>query len=128
MPPKSVANRMDHQWHRIFFRRSVAFRFYPQCRLCSGKQGSILSRAVATSDNARRMLRLGGGSAQSHFHGFRLRLNHLTGGVLAGMVTIDASDSNIRRGNAKRYREWQWALEDMIDDGRDTLVKLWKSE
>jgi hypothetical protein len=95
MPPKSVADQMNRAaWRRILHRK-VSFRFYPQCIVCSSKQGSLLSAAAQHNSNNKyspfRIVQLAGvgGGHQAHFHGWRPRLSHLAGGVVAAAALID---------------------------------------
>lgn len=106
MPPKSVAKRWNDHWlrRRLFlFKRPVQFRFYPQCVSCSNRQGSILSAAMRRrspiSGAANSLIRKGANSRSSayYFHGWRPRLYHGTGGVLAGKAMLEHRSKG-RRG------------------------------
>jgi hypothetical protein len=48
-----------------------------------------------------------GGGQTAHFHGFRPRINHLVGGVLAATTVVGATDKDIADGNQKRLERWQ---------------------
>lgn len=144
MPPKSLATKMNRAWYRrLGIWPNVQFRFYPQCVTCSNTQGSILSKAthqiktqnssssskgllssLLSSSSARNKLtrrdqvsllkEAGGGSTTAYFHGLRFRINHLTGGVVAGTAVVGASSSNrhdISRGNPQRLEACQQWLE-----------------
>jgi len=112
MPPKSVALQANARWYNRLLNRQVNFRFYPQCIKCSSKQGSILSAAV--QQQIKRNLSQAGGGANAHFHGLRPRLHHLTGGVIAGITVVGASDGDIQKGNPRRYQALQKQIEDPI--------------
>jgi hypothetical protein len=103
MPPKSVADQMNRAvWRRILHHK-VSFRFYPQCIVCSSKQGSLLSAAAQHNNNniksPFRIVQLAGvgGGHQAHFHGWRPRLSHLTGGVVAAAALLDPDLTTIER-------------------------------
>ena len=55
-----------------------------------------------------------GGGQAAHFHGFRPRINHLVGGVLAAATVAGASDTEIAHGNSKRLELWQRRIERRI--------------
>ena len=120
MPPKSVAKHMDDVWlRRIGLLPKVKFRFYPQCVSCSNEQGSILSKAGSNLNGLPRRLRASslkeaGGGRTAHFHGFRPRINHLAGGMLAATTVVGASDKEIADGNSKRLERWQRKIENII--------------
>jgi hypothetical protein len=128
MPPQAVVKQMNAAWHRRLLGLNVKQRFYPQCIDCSGKQGGVLSKAsqdllkTKSGSLLERMkpgvdLSSAGGGANDHFHGFRgcnLRLEHLTGGVLAAITVHNTNERNIlqrRGGNRTRFLEFQTALE-----------------
>jgi len=120
MPPKSVAKHMNDTWlRRIGLLPKVKFRFYPQCVSCSNAQGSILSKAgsnlggLSSKVRATTMKGAGGGRT-AQFHGFRPRINHLVGGVLAATTVVGASDKEIAKGNPKRLERWQTRIENTI--------------
>ena len=83
IPPVSVAKQMSQQTWRKFLGLTVPQKFYPQCVNCSGKQGSLLSKAV--NAGMRNLSRAGGGK-DSHFHS-NFRIGHLTGGAVAILTT-----------------------------------------
>jgi len=117
MPPKSVAKHMNKTWlRRIGLLPKIKFRFYPQCVSCSNMQGSILSKSSSTlnhgngkiSSKARAIiLKQSGGGKSAYYHGLTPRINHLTGGVLAGSIVIGAADKEISSGNSERFKRWQ---------------------
>jgi hypothetical protein len=100
MPPKSVADQMNRAVWRRMTGRKVSFRFYPQCVVCSSKQGSLLSAATQRMNNnsaLRIKLANVGGGHQAHHHGWRPRISHLTGGVIAGAALIDPDLATIEK-------------------------------
>ena len=123
MPPKSVADHMNKSWlRRMKILPKVPFRFYPQCVNCSNTQGSILSKA--SNEMSKRTLlpswmkaanleKAGGGRA-AHFHGLRFRVNHLTGGILAGATVVGATKSEVSKGNKKRFQGATSPVEDLV--------------
>ena len=121
MPPKSVAKHMNEMWVRkVGLLPKVNFRFYPQCVSCSSAQGSLLSKAgsnlpgLSTSKlRASTMFEAGGGQT-AHFHGFRSRINHLTGGVLAATLVAGVSDKEIANGRPKRLERWHRRIKNAI--------------
>ena len=132
MPPKSVAEQMNQSWmRRLGLLPRVNFRFYPQCVNCSNTQGSILSKAThqlkATGFFSGRhsstvkaaTLKEAGGGVMAHFHGWRFRVNHLTGGVLAGTTVMGATHREITQGNPKRLDRWQRKVEKTIQRFRN---------
>jgi hypothetical protein len=128
MPPKSVAEQMNKTWlRRLGVLPKVQFRFYPQCVTCSNTQGSILSKAThqlkakSLLSNGRlssmakaNALKDAGGGTMAHFHGWRFRINHLTGTVVAGTTVVGASDREIAKGNPKRLERWQGNIEAVL--------------
>ena len=121
MPPKSVAKHMNDTWlRRIGLLPKVKFRFYPQCVSCSNAQGSILSKAGSnlgaglSSKLRATIMKEAGGGKTAHFHGFRPRIYHLAGGVLAATTIVGASDKEISNGNSKRLERWQTRIENTI--------------
>jgi hypothetical protein len=120
MPPKSVAKQMNNTWlRRIGLLPKVKFRFYPQCVTCSSVQGSVLSKAGSNLGGLSRKLRVAsmegaGGGRTAYSHGLRPRINHLTGGVLAGAVVVGATNNEIAKGNSKRLERLQTWIESTI--------------
>lgn len=122
MPPKSVAEQMNATWIRKYLLGKVPFRFYPQCVDCSNAQGSILSKAQQSTSRllpsfqrAAKLSQAGGGTT-AHYHGLRPRINHLTGGVLAGITVVGATDRQIQTGNRGRFQDWQGRVQGWIRD------------
>lgn len=128
MPPQAVVKQMNAAWHRRLLGLNVKQRFYPQCIDCSGKQGGILSKASqdllkTKSGSLLERMKPGvdlssvGGGSNAHFHGFRgynLRLEHLTGGIVAAITVHDTDERNLfhkRGGNRKRFLGFQTELE-----------------
>jgi hypothetical protein len=93
------------RWYNQLIGRKVQFRFYPQCKVCSNRQGSILSAAIQQQKGRAINLAKAGGGRSAHFHGFRPRLNHLAGGVVAGVTVVGATNDEILEGNPRRYRD-----------------------
>ena len=129
MPPKSVAKHMNDMWIRkVGLLPKVKYSFYPQCVTCSNKQGSILSKAgsnpsgLSSKVMAESMKDAGGGQI-AHFHGFRPRINHLVGGVLAAATVVGASDTEINNGNRRRLELWQRRIERRIENAIDRFKK-----
>jgi len=129
MPPKSVAKHMNDMWLRkVGLLPKVQFRFYPQCVTCSNSQGSILSKAgsnpqgLSSKTMALSMKEAGGGQT-AHFHGFRPRINHLAGGVVAASIAVGASASEIADGNPKRLELWQRRIERRIKNAIQDITK-----
>jgi hypothetical protein len=104
MPPKAVAEQINARWYRKLFNIPVKYRFYPQCIHCSGKQGSILSRATQELRNHHQFIKSSwwlkrgsaipdlshaGGGTNAYNHGFRFRWHHMTGGILGGIAVIN---------------------------------------
>ena len=120
MPPKSVAKHMNDMWlRRIGLLPKIKYRFFPQCARCSNQQGSILSKAGSNLVGLPSWLRASsmqeaGGGRTAHFHGFRPRINHLAGGILAATIVLEASDQEIANGNLKRLERWQRRIENAI--------------
>lgn len=91
MPPKSVAMEKIKQrgiWRILLPTKRTSFRFYPQCTICSNKQGGMLARAIHKHK--------AGGGSNSYFHGWRPRLFHWTGGVVA-MATTNPNNFSFDR-------------------------------
>ncbi|EJK60234.1 hypothetical protein THAOC_19455 [Thalassiosira oceanica] len=110
IPPVSVAKQMSQQTWRKFLGLTVPQKFYPQCVNCSGKQGSLLSKAV--NEGMRNLSRAGGGK-DGYFHS-NFRIGHLTGGAVAilttsisaqGTQTPEAVVSSSRL-RVKSYQDW----------------------
>lgn len=128
MPPKAVAEQMNHRWYRRMMGRTVRQRFYPQCVDCSNSQGGIL--ASASNEMRRQMssrrsmgtglaktdLKAAGGGRAAHFHGLRPRLHHVAGGVVAAVTVWDADEADILNGNLKRFESLQGVLIDIWMD------------
>ncbi len=127
MPPQAVVKQMNRRWHRRILGIKVQQRFYPQCVSCSNKQGGILSRATRelrsssssflTGTKGKINLSTSGGGSNAHFHGTRIRLEHLAGGIVAAATVFGADNSDIMRnggGNRKRFLGWQNTLEEVV--------------
>jgi len=80
IPPVSVAKQMNERWVRRKLGWKVSQKFYPQCRNCSNKQGGLLSKAISAGH---RNLHSVGGGEESYFHGRRMRIGHMAGGLVA---------------------------------------------
>lgn len=126
IPPVSVARQLNDRWYRRWLGLKVTQRFYPQCRNCSNRQGGLLSRAVNAGHGN---LRAAGGGAESHFHGRRLRIGHLTGGAVAvlsvgGIGDGDAADS--ARSSRERVRSMQDWIEDAGAKAKERILNAWR--
>lgn len=115
-PPKAVAAQMNRAFWRKVAGIKAKYRFYPQCTCCSQKQGSILSiasRKVSNSPwwNRGPQLAGSGGGRTAHYHGFKFRVNHLAGGVVAAATVVGAKDSDIAEGNSKRFAKIQDSIQ-----------------
>lgn len=135
IPPVSVAKQINDRWYRKPFGWKVSQKFYPQCRDCSNKQGGLLSKAI--SSGHRNLHRVGGGE-ESYFHGRRLRIGHMTGGVVAVLsMGIDADDESMVDPNnvevkvlveasRERVRSYQKWMEDLITGLTERVVDIWR--
>lgn len=79
MPPRSIGKMM---------RKAPSYRYYPQCKSCSNKQGGILLSAVREISHESwpvgrkiKFLHNSGGGAMANNHGAKFRINHLAGGI-----------------------------------------------
>lgn len=136
MPPKSVAQQINLIWYRKLLNIPVQFRFYPQCVKCSSKQGSILSKATQELRNHQFLsksssflnkrgstipdLSQAGGGTNAHNHGFRPRMNHLTGGILAGIAVI-GTPSNDNSNGQYHYDQLQKQYQKFISSTNQIL-------
>jgi hypothetical protein len=130
IPPISVAKQLNDRWYRKLLGLSVSQRFYPQCRSCSNTQGGLLSRAV---NAGHRNLRSVGGGQESYFHGRRLRLSHMTGGIVAvtsvgGLATTDDDDAidNLVKSSRERMRCMQHWIEDVSMKTKGWILNAWQ--
>ena len=78
MPPKAIGE----------LQRNPRYRFYPQCRPCSGHQGGTLSSATRSVSgywpNWRKIWELhAAGQEVAYNHAAKPRFNHLAGGIFA---------------------------------------------
>mmetsp|Transcript_10276 Transcript_10276/g.14367 ORF Transcript_10276/g.14367 Transcript_10276/m.14367 type:complete len:168 (+) Transcript_10276:834-1337(+) len=129
MPPQAVTKQMNNRWFRQIIGRKVKQRFYPQCVPCSNKQGSILGKATndlrkieAERRGIKKVLLGGvglpnladaGGGKMAHYHGWRFRMSHLAGGVIAATtVGGNVSDEDLITGNRNRYLSMQEGIEE----------------
>jgi len=137
IPPVSVAKQINNRWYNRKLGRTVAQRFYPQCTDCSNKQGGLLSRAV---NAGHRNLHAAGGGSESHFHGWRMRVGHLTGGLVAVVSTVGVGNDDARwlgssseeeeaevlvQSSRDRIRSIQYWLEDLLYDAKRTMRNVW---
>jgi hypothetical protein len=125
MPPKSIAQQLNNTWLRKYILGNVKFRFYTQCVPCSNTQGSVLSKASQSTSLLPSFLRAAklkqaGGGQLAHNHGLHFRLNHLAGGILAGMTVLDATGKAIRSGNQKRFEN----IQRQIAKNLSNLIKI----
>jgi hypothetical protein len=124
IPPVSVAKQLNERWYRKKLGWKVSQKFYPQCRECSNKQGGLLSEAV---NAGHKNLHSVGGGSESHFHGWRLRIGHMTGGIVAVATVGQGVDGKsivmASRERVLSIRDW------VVDAGRemrDRFKSWWK--
>ena len=125
IPPVSVAKQWNERWYRKTLGWKVNQKFYPQCRDCSNKQGGLLGKAVNAGHTN---LHSVGGGGESYFHGWRVRVGHLAGGIVAvttvGDDGVDVKDIVIAsRERIRRLRDW------FVDAGlelKDRFESWWK--
>ena len=145
IPPVSVAKQINSRWYNRKLGRTVPQRFYPQCTNCSNKQGGLLSRAV---NAGHRNLHVVGGGSESYFHGWRIRVGHLTGGLVAAVSTVgignndDSATSSWLKSSSNedeevaaalllvqssrdRIRSIQYWFEDLISDAKRKISSVW---
>ncbi len=138
IPPVSVAKQINHRWYNRKLGRRVAQKFYPQCTNCSNKQGGLLSRAVNAGHGN---LHAVGGGSESYFHGWRLRMGHLTGGMVALLSTVGGiveDEGEVRwvgsgekeaevmvQSSRDRIRSIQYWLEDVLYNAKQTICNVW---
>jgi len=139
IPPVSVAKQINNRWYNRKLGRTVAQRFYPQCTNCSNKQGGLLSRAVNAGHGN---LHAVGGGSESYFHGWRMRMGHLTGGLVAAMSTATTTTTVVGGGGSSeekeeeaavalvqssrdRIRSIQYWMEDLLRDAKRTIGNVW---
>lgn len=120
MPPQAVVKQMEQRWFRKLFGIKVQQRFYPQCVNCSLRQSNILSGATkkVLAANQKSVffkrvpnLAQSGGGSNAYIHGFKLRREHLAGGLLAAATVGESSELDVLNGNKIRFREWQLQAE-----------------
>jgi hypothetical protein len=140
IPPVSVAKQINNRWYNRKLGRIVPQRFYPQCTKCSNKQGGLLSRAV---NAGHKNLHVVGGGSESYFHGWRMRLGHFTGGLVAAVSTVGVIDDDTNnetrwlrssddekaallvRSSRDRLRSIQYWFEDLLRDVKRTIGDVW---
>ena len=144
IPPISVAKQINNRWYNRILGRTVAQRFYPQCTSCSSKQGGLLSRGV---NAGHKNLHSVGGGSESYFHGCRMRMGHLTGGLVAAVSTLGVVDDCrearwvmgsdededeaalvVVRSSRDRIRLIQYWVEDLIHDAGQTIRSVWSGK
>jgi hypothetical protein len=124
IPPVSVAKQLNERWYRKKLGWKVSQKFYPQCRDCSNKQGGLLSKA---SNSGHKNLHSVGGGGESYFHGRRLRIGHLTGGIVAVVTVGNGGEGGVIQASRERVRLLrEWAF-DVGRDVRDRCKSWWKS-
>lgn len=111
VPPLSAAKQMNIKWYNKVFGKTTKHRFFPQCQTCSNTQSHITGRAVLQNKD----VMLAGGGKAAHFHGRKIRLNHLAGGAVAGVTVAGATEEEIAQGNPSRYRSVQRITEEFFD-------------
>lgn len=130
IPPVSVAKQINARWYNRKLGRQVSQKFYPQCTNCSNKQGGLLSRAVSAGHGN---LHAVGGGSESYFHGWRMRIGHLTGGLVAAVSTVgvvhdddavveDYDATLLVRSSRDRIRSIQYWIEEWFIDMKR---KIW---
>jgi hypothetical protein len=129
VPPVSVARQLDGRWYRRWSGLKVRQMFYPQCRSCSNRQGGLLSRAVSAGH--RNLRAAGGGRGESHFHGRRPRIGHMTGGVVAvlsvgGGGGGDGDAADFARSSRDRVRSIQDWIEGAGVKARERILNAWR--
>ncbi|KAL9190718.1 hypothetical protein ACHAXT_000424 [Thalassiosira profunda] len=122
IPPVAVAKQINRRWYRRPFGWEVAQKFYPQCRNCSNKQGGLLSKAVNAGHGNLHMV---GGGEESYFHGRRLRIGHLTGGVVA-VLTVGSDSSDLVEASRARVRSVQEWVQDLGKAMKERVESLWR--
>lgn len=141
IPPVSVAKQINNRWYNRKLGRTVRQRFYPQCTNCSNKQGGLLSRAV---NAGHKNLHVVGGGSESYFHGWRMRVGHLTGGLVAAVSTVGVTDDDNNNNDTRwlrssddeeaallvqssrdRIRSIQFWLEDLLRDVKRKVGDVW---
>ena len=130
MPPRSVAKQINSRWYRKLLRLApIKQRFYPQCVTCSNQQGKLLGTATNRIRDAMNKgiklekktslnLAKAGGGKKAHFHGFRPRISHLSGGLIAAITIFDTNQTDIMGGNKQRFLEMQNTIESAYDTVR----------
>lgn len=119
IPPVSVAKQLNERWYRKKMGWKVSQKFYPQCRDCSNKQGGLLSKAI---NAGHKNLHSVGGGGESHFHGARIRIGHMAGGIVA-VATVgqgfDGKDVVIAsRKRIQQIRDWA------VDTGKELIDRI----
>jgi len=119
IPPVSVAKQLNERWYRKKLGWKVSQKFYPQCRDCSNKQGGLLSKAV---NAGHRNLHSVGGGGESHFHGRRLRIGHMAGGIVAVSTVGEGIDGKsvvlASRIKVRQLQNW------LLDAGKELKVRV----
>ncbi|KAL3790821.1 hypothetical protein HJC23_004722 [Cyclotella cryptica] len=119
IPPVSVAKQLNERWYRKKFGWKVSQKFYPQCRDCSNKQGGLLSKAIHAGH---RNLRSVGGGEESYFHGGRLRIGHLTGGVVAVSTVGLGTEPGVVEDSRQHVRAL-WVS--VVNAAKDLSDRVW---
>jgi len=120
MPPQSVVKQMNSRWYRKIFGIKVKQRFFPQCLKCSRIQGSILGNAVQKASSSRLMkskihnLAKSGGGKNAYNHGLKLRREYLAGGIISAATVWSANERDIGRDSQRRFKKWQYQIEEKV--------------
>jgi len=120
MPPTSAIQQINGRWYRRLFGISMKQRFYPQCTKCSQKQATILNNATREYRNSGFLLRKGlnlytsGGGRNAYNHGFKPRLEHLAGAVVASSTVFDADSNDVQNGNQLRFEELEQKVREVF--------------
>lgn len=118
MPPKIVADQMNKRLWRRILGIKTQYRFFPQCVDCSNIQGQVLGKASRRLKDFGRWvqpnLAFAGGGRAAYYHGFRMRLNHLAGGIVAALTISGATKEDIDDEGAARLQKLQETGEDIL--------------
>jgi len=75
-----------------------------------------------------RNLRSVGGGEESYFHGRRVRVGHLTGGLVAVLTVggIDSDGDELVDASRERVRSFQERTEDLARDLKGRVESVWR--
>jgi hypothetical protein len=83
IPPLSLVKWYNNRWYNKLVRRTIAQRFYPQCKGCSSVQGAALARNSMGSILSGSGFQVLAPGKFGKLHVHRLRRWHLTGFAVA---------------------------------------------